>query len=241
MAAPVIANHSLVTTSTPDGAGVIVPVPSGVVNGDLLIATVGCAGSAVTTFTTVPSGWNEIQIGSVDGGAAMTCGAWWRVASSEPASHTWIVDNASDAVGAMIRITGQKATGALHQFSAETTATAATSLASTGVTTTLAECLIFSYCAVGDTIAMAFTPDSGAGWTELYDHAHSDTRDAGETIMYKTLTSAGSSGNATHTVTGPSSSDSLVAFQFAVAPEPAAFVRSGIVNVGQAVQRAAVR
>lgn len=89
------------TETTPNaGNTVVIPVPSGVVDGDILLAAVQDTQFA-SSGTLPPSGWAFIN-GTGAGGFAL---AFVRTASSEPASHTWTF-NQSDRPrsGCMIAI-----------------------------------------------------------------------------------------------------------------------------------------
>src|SRR5436305_15015941 len=69
---------------------VAVNVPSGVVNGDLLLALVSVSGGSATSIT-APSGWTLIGTKTDTGSGAGHEGeaVYYRLASSEPAGYTW--------------------------------------------------------------------------------------------------------------------------------------------------------
>lgn len=58
-------------------------VPSGTVNGDVMIAIAMCGG--VVTITP-PAGWTQLDVNFAQGPSS---GSWYRIASSEPASYSW--------------------------------------------------------------------------------------------------------------------------------------------------------
>lgn len=72
-------------------------VPSGVVNGDLMVAVIDVIVSAGTLTIPTPSGWTVIpgcsQIAPSTAGAAM----FWRIASSEPGSYTFTFSGVTQA------------------------------------------------------------------------------------------------------------------------------------------------
>lgn len=74
--------RSLGTTATPASTNVTINVPSGVVNGDYLIACIRSSSDAAVTCT----GWTEAKHSS---GNTWRCTVLYRVASSEPASYTF--------------------------------------------------------------------------------------------------------------------------------------------------------
>ena len=65
---------------------VVLSVPAGVVNGDILIATIAVKGGSGTSIT-APGGWNLIL--RTDNSTNISIASYWRVASSEPGSYTW--------------------------------------------------------------------------------------------------------------------------------------------------------
>jgi hypothetical protein len=74
------------TSSVQNGAGsttLTIPVPAGTVAGDVMVLQVDAHGPQVVT---PPSGWTVLYSGSFNSSYAA---AYWRVASSEPASYVW--------------------------------------------------------------------------------------------------------------------------------------------------------
>ena len=82
----------------------VVPVPAGVANGDILLMAVFL--TATTGVITSPAGWNIIFANSVPASSTSShASIFWRLASSEPASYT-ITTTSGRATGVMIALTG---------------------------------------------------------------------------------------------------------------------------------------
>lgn len=94
-------------------------VPSGTTDGELLIAIVS---KTNTEAFSEPSGWNVIEenVSAISTSAA----AYWRIASSEPASYSWTWTSAVKNTGLMIRISGHDGfdAGDITEFGSNTAA-----------------------------------------------------------------------------------------------------------------------
>lgn len=75
-------------------SSLVVNVPAGVVDGDFML-TVGHKNPTTSATITTPSGWTVFQ--GPDANAGITCFAYFRTASSEPASYTWTQAGATPA------------------------------------------------------------------------------------------------------------------------------------------------
>lgn len=67
------------------GTTSVCPVPTGTVNGDLLLMFSANSGPGAYTN---PTGWTLIQSQTKDGASDVEGACWYRIASSEPASYT---------------------------------------------------------------------------------------------------------------------------------------------------------
>lgn len=81
------------------GTNVTVNVPSGVSNGQALVANVGFTGGSGVTVTP-PAGWTLIR--RDDNGTTLGNALYWRIANSEPASYTWTLSSSQNNSGSMI-------------------------------------------------------------------------------------------------------------------------------------------
>ena len=78
------------------GTSLAINVPSGISNGDVMI-TVLELNAAVTI--TQPGGWTNVGSGFPVTNGTNVLDAWYRVASSEPASYTWTFGSAKCNIG----------------------------------------------------------------------------------------------------------------------------------------------
>jgi hypothetical protein len=190
MAGPVYAGNS----GTPVFSGsnaVTVSVPSGIANGDLMIAQL----------------WETTQTA-----AAPTNGAWtqafsiagsdhqlyilYRYASSEPANYTFTSTNATATYGWIHRITGAVTSGnPFNVIGSGNTANGATSLTTSAVTTTVANTLDMCFVNHDDGSNAISTYQSG--WTGV-----SFSGTATVACSWIAQATAGTSGSATTTFTG---------------------------------------
>ncbi len=221
MTVPVIASWTVndsvgspvtsITLTKPTGATINV--------GDLLIIIAANDSASDTAqwddSTNKPTGFTlikELGTASQDCHAA----AFWRIADdtegvdiSLPAVHS------NELIGWYLHITGNHATP-IHKIGADSLEGSSATLAITGVTTTVADCLIFylhSYDG-GDGNPFSVT---GTGFTEL-DEQNSGTgsSDCCASIGTRELASAGASGTAT--VANTTLDDGWAGFQFAIKP-----------------------
>jgi hypothetical protein len=121
------------------GSGsLVLPTPSGVSAGDLLVAQVTNWGGPVPL--TPPAGWQSIRRDSAvraDGVVQVTSALYWRVAvAAEPASARFELASAVDMVGGIAAYSGVSATSPVDASGVATGATATTTVPS--VTTTVA-------------------------------------------------------------------------------------------------------
>jgi hypothetical protein len=90
---------STATANTSAGSTVTVDVPSGVGNGDLLLAWIAPAGSNAV-INSVPSGWTQIDATTARGTA------YFRIADSDPSSYQWGLSASVEAVAMMAAWSG---------------------------------------------------------------------------------------------------------------------------------------
>lgn len=88
--------HRNSASNSVSAQAITISVPSGVVDGDVMIAVVevaATAGTVASTTFTAPSGWTSVA-NSVATNTRMQ--TWIRVASSEPASYQWTIAGGVD-------------------------------------------------------------------------------------------------------------------------------------------------
>jgi hypothetical protein len=135
--------------------------PAGVVDGDVMVASISFILSGMT-FPTIPAGWTQERL-ATNGGSGV--GVFVKVASGEPASYTWGTSGASNMAGAISSYIGVDNTtpvdaengGLVANFTSVTTVTPATML-------------VVSSFAGNISTTITFTPP--AGMTERVDRAN---------------------------------------------------------------------
>lgn len=147
-------------------AAITVSVPSGTVNGDLLLLC--AANSAPSTYAT-PAGWNIINAPGVP--SWVQSSVWWRIASSEPAAYTVTAATNYQQVATIVRYTGHRAATPIRASAAVTSsgssATSPTPGALPGLVSGDWGVVFYGYGAGASGQTPTFTPP--AGWAERVD------------------------------------------------------------------------
>lgn len=180
---------------------IAIPKPSGLAVGDLMVAFVTFSRTAAST-PVMPAGWTSIT--NVNSDTASTfhhSRAAWKIAdSSDVAASTFTFTGPYNrATGEVHRIIGTDATTPIHL-----SATASVAIADLNpdpvvpaVTTTIANCLIFRYCAHGHA-ALTQTHTWTAPITERTDFEATDTATIlGSTSATRVQAATGTTGTAT--------------------------------------------
>lgn len=124
------------TTSTGEtnGASLVITKPTGVVNGDLMIAVIGAVGAV----TSAPSGWTLVASETTTNKLYI----YRKAASSEGTDYTWGFDN-DGADGVIMRIDGHNSAspiGTIGTFNSQANTTSPTF--TTGITPSTGDSLI---------------------------------------------------------------------------------------------------
>ncbi len=169
--------------------------PTGTVDGDVLIAVVAWW---VQTLTP-PSGWT--QIGSTQtwnvGGEDVFMRAYYRVASSEPASYTWGLSATND-IAVSIATYYNVDTGSVVDAQAGQTNASSTAMTAPSVSPTLSTDMLLFLGAAGSDSAGSATATPPAGMTERSDATGGTWIKA--YIAEQLLSSAGATGTRTATL-----------------------------------------
>lgn len=102
MATPTVQTQGTVNNWSVAGTGVVIPKPSGTVDGDLIYVIVAAHASGETC--TPPAGWTAGVTNN--GGTNQSIFTFWKVASGEPSSWTFTLGASAVNAGMSIRITG---------------------------------------------------------------------------------------------------------------------------------------
>jgi len=106
--AMVYASHASATPS--GGTTITINKPTGVVEGDVLIAMLGVAGDGNNPIiNSTPGGWPLVGFGQAGASSQRRAGVWYKIAgASEPSSYQWSTNQAiNNAVGVIARYTPQ--------------------------------------------------------------------------------------------------------------------------------------
>lgn len=160
---------------------ITINVPSGVVDGDVLVLMVMSDNGTWTT----PSGWT-VWLASANNRAI-----YYRTASSEPASYT-ITQSVSETASACMVACNDAAIDVMGTISANASPTVAAS-----ITTTADNAFVFDYIAVNAASRTVTTP---TGYTLLA--SDSDATSPSYALIYTTQTTAGATGTLSVTVSG---------------------------------------
>jgi hypothetical protein len=112
------------TLNSAGTTSVTVNVPAGTADGHLLVTVIGIIGQETIT---APAGWT--LIGTQDAGANVRTAAYWRVASSEPASYNWSWTSSFKNSGWIGAYSGVYTTDPIDDFDSDGTATPGTGFA----------------------------------------------------------------------------------------------------------------
>ena len=152
--------RSATTAQTASGASSIaLAVPSGVVAGDVLIASIDAEGSG--TFT-APSGWSSTSLfaGTINTGYT---GVYYHVAgSSEPASYTWTLGSSRKATGKMAAYVGVENSSPIEVTSTKAGGPNGPSDNAASLTTTVAKTMVLlDFAALNPAGSFTITPPGG--------------------------------------------------------------------------------
>jgi hypothetical protein len=198
MAVPIIESTSSAFLD-PAGTTLTVNKPSGVVIGNLMIATIGVYYVGVAYTLTPPSGWTVAAGPSNDGNNGHRIVSYYKIATdSEPASYDWGLSTALLSTGSIVRITGHDA------IPIDATPTVAIGSNSSfqvfpAVTTITNDCLIYRIIGFG---APAAVPGLPAGHASVIDVATTTSPGSEHAIFSMTQAVAGDTGTVSTTSTG---------------------------------------
>ena len=185
------------TSNTGAGANnVVLTMPAGVVQKDLIVASLAIRGGSGVTVAT-PAGWTNLR--NTNNGTGVRLATFYRIAgASEPATYTFTFSNSQRAVGGISLFYGVKSSGVLDVNGATTTGNSATATANS-ITTTAANSVALAFYAIGRESAYS----QPTGWTELYDMQQASMTPANRSTVgadYKLMPTAGATNNAASTV-----------------------------------------
>ncbi len=204
---------------------IIVPKPSGLEVGDLMLAFIAqfkvVSGGVPIDFS-APSGWTAIQNQAFSGTTeAIRAVSYWKIATASDVSatdFTWVGENAI-SIGEIHRVNGAHATTPINASAVATVAAAALTPdpVSPAVTTTVANCLVFALLAHYHSVTdESHTPPASHVETSDHDVTSLGTF-SGLTSDTRVFAAAASTGTATHNCTETVGTDGCMQ-RIAIAP-----------------------
>jgi hypothetical protein len=139
------------TANTSAGTTITVSVPSGVSNGDLLLAWVAPAGTAAV-INSVPSGWTQIDATAARGTA------YFRIAASEPSSYQWGLSASVEAVAMMAAWSGVEAADPVLAFRRSSHGSSTSHTAESPVAGPLSEVALAAFYSFGHRVVAIHLP-----------------------------------------------------------------------------------
>lgn len=213
-----------------DATTVVVNLPAGVVDGDVLLTFVS---GRWVNLTGVPAGWTQlgadVPINTAAGGLAGHLRCYWKVASGEPASYTWTFSNTQTMVAAVVALSGRSAVQPTAIAGAGTGASQQT-INAPSVTAAAGDDLV---CCAANGDVTTFTPP--AGMTEREDFNLGTGGGMTETVATLDNVAAGATGAKTFTEALGSGWNQGAGFTVSVpaaAAPPAAARRRTLLGVG---------
>lgn len=206
-----MANYkSIANTVETVGNTLVLVKPSGVVDGDLMIAVIGWDNGIARTLTTL-AGWTLVQTDSQSVGQTAMA-TYYKVASSEGASFTWTFSGSTTSWGATVRIDTYNQSSPIatsNKSSTDSSASPTNSLTfSDSVTPSSSNSLILFpiFSANGSSAnpasisSQAITTDNPT-WTEILDY-NQGADDYVLNISYANRIATTSTGNSNATLVG---------------------------------------
>jgi len=219
MAAAVV--QSVATTTTNIGnnlvSTIVVSKPTGVVDGDLMVAFIHSQFNSSAQSLTAPAGWALVRTTESSPGSAGSCiKSYTKIASSEGSDYTWSFVTAlgSWCGGSILRITDYNTSAPILTSNGASGGTGTSISSACTVTTTGGNQLIlmaFYGKAVSSTTTVSAyaIATSNPSWTELYDVSSSGTGGS-MALAYAARPEATATGDATLTTSTSIADNSVI-------------------------------
>mgnify|MGYP002624377787 CR=1 FL=1 len=228
MPAPTYQSHA--TAAAAAAASIACNVPSGVADGDLLVARVYTLNNPDVTHST-PAGWTLIRVDATTNPTVNRVSTYSRIAASEPASYTFsFAGSPSDALAAISRVTGAHASSPIDAHASNLYSATTTPHECPSVTTSVDECLLLLF----DALPIASTTETAPGGsTQQYQFVSSGGVTARSSLATKEAATAGATGaNSWSLSTARVGVATSVAIAPAAAPSDVIAIASPVANQG---------
>ncbi|MEK7765146.1 MAG: hypothetical protein AAB368_02810, partial [bacterium] len=170
-------------------AQLVLNVPAGIQNGDVMIAAVAESDLGAIAVT-APAGWN--LIGRTDNGTDISLLVYWRTANAEPPSYLWTFGAAVRANGGIVAYTGVDPVNPIDDQAAVTTGSGTNHTAPSLVTSV-----------DNDMLVGVFTLSMGTSWTAGVMNERIDVTNGGGGVGFKPTTLVADEPFGAAGVTGP--------------------------------------
>ena len=163
----------------------ILPVPGGITNNDALVALISTDGDPTLT---PPAGWTLIN--SIGGTAKAFL--YYRISSgSEPATYTWTLDGAEDAVGAILRLRNVNSDNLIN--AKVTDSGTGSIIAIPSITTTVDKTMLITLLSLNDGVLIDASSLGGSQRVSLWvvNTSGEVIGSVGSSANYKTIKKAG--------------------------------------------------
>lgn len=121
----------------------VLPVPAGVQDGDLLIAFLTIALDNTSNDFSTPTGWTLLDDSVANPPGGSRSANFWKIASSEPANYTWnVAAGADDWAGVMVAYSGADQTTPINQHAGTTSGAIEQTGVTSSITPTVDNCMI---------------------------------------------------------------------------------------------------
>jgi hypothetical protein len=191
--------------------------PAGVIDGDVMIASIAFSVVAMPLTITAPSGWTEVRKATNGGGSAYGVAIFRKAASSEPASYIWTFPSALYLAGGISAFSGVD-----NATTVDVESGGAGANAPSVTTTQPGDMLIASFFGNAN---QTFSPP--VGMTEAFDRVTTSTTFTSVEQAYALRPAAGATGSKT-----PTSGTANAAALTAIRPAPGALLGSGTASLG---------
>lgn len=216
------------TSTLAGGDPLVLTKPSGTVDGNLLIAVIGLMGNE-TSIDSPPAGWTLIESRTGNSGEE-TLYAYYKVASSEPASWDWgRTGSDAQALWAVLRFEGQASSSIINADNSASVTNDSTPSFANGITPTTANSLLVLIVGTNGQAGTgvsdyAVTTSNPALWTEHVDLTATSgsgiITNVSLAIASATRAETTDTGNSLATLGGGGASVDSTAILFAVTPAP---------------------
>jgi hypothetical protein len=196
---------------------IVVNKPSGVVDGDLMVAFIHTQFNSSAQSLTAPAGWTLVRTTESSPGSAGSCiKSYYKIASSEGSDYTWTYVTALGAYcgGSILRITDHNASTPVLTSNGASGGTGTSISSACTVTPTNGNQLILMafygrVVSSTTTVSSYAVATSNPSWTELYDVSSSGTGGS-MALAYAARPEDTATGNATLTTSTSISTDSVI-------------------------------